>query len=105
MSRIVGPFMGALGSATSDLIGLWGATASTQPASSSQAAVTTNAITAVTLSSTTVTTGAVFLTATAQVAALVTAVNDAITRTAALTTLVNQLRTDLIAVGAIKGSA
>ncbi len=105
MSRIVGPFLGALGNATTDLIGLWGATATSQPASSSQAAVTTQTISTITLSSTTVTTGAAFLTSTAQIAALVVAVNDAVTRAAALTILVNQLRLDLISSGNIKGSA
>lgn len=95
---------GTLGNATSDLVGLWGATASTQPSSSSQAAVTTTPFSTVTLSISASTASAFFLTNSTQLDTLISVCNQATTRAAALTVLVNQLRTDLIAVGAIKGS-
>ncbi len=105
MAKWVGAVQGALGNAVTDLIGLWGVTATTQPASSSQAAVTTLSITAASISTTTITTGAVFLNNSTHISVLQTSVNDTITRVSALTVLVNQLRADLISSGNIKGSA
>ena len=95
----------ALGNATSDLIALWGATATGQPSATNQAAVTTNAFSTLTLSATNVSTAAFFLVNSTQVSDLAALVNQATVRAAALTTLVNQLRTDLVASGNIKGSA
>lgn len=95
---------GTLGNATSDLVGLWGATASTQPSSSSQAAVTTLTISTVVVSFSASTASAFFLTNSTQITDLVSIINSLNTRLSAVTILANQLRTDLISVGAIKGS-
>lgn len=68
-----------IGIASTDKVGFFGTTPADQPASSSQAAVT-----ALTTTHTTTTIAAVVV---------------------ALTTLVNQMRTDLVELGLIKGAA
>mgnify|MGYP000966250006 CR=1 FL=1 len=94
-----------LGDAPTDIVALWGATGTTQPSATNQAAVTTTAFSTLVLSATNVSTSAFFLVNSTQIATLVSLVNEATARATALTTLVNQLRTDLIASGNIKGSA
>lgn len=81
----------SVGQATSDKISFYGVTPVIQPAATAQSTVATTALTAIT--STTLT------------ATDLTNLNAAITRVGALTTLLVQLRADLISLGAIKGSA
>lgn len=71
---------------TSELLHLYGGTAVAQPSGSTQAAVTATAL------------GTISFTSATAAATVVAQVN-------ALTVLVNKLRTDLVALGAIKGSA
>jgi hypothetical protein len=71
--------------------GFWGATPVVQPTATAQSAVATTAIT--TLATTPTATD------------IAVAVNSLITRVAALVTLENQIRSDLVTVGIIKGSA
>lgn len=73
----------------------FGADVIAQPASASQAAVAT---TAITTAAVTTTTGAYGFATTTQL-------NNAMTILAACRTLVNQLRSDLVTLGLIKGSA
>jgi hypothetical protein len=94
----------ALGDSIADTIGFYGVTGVAQQASASQAAVSTAAISAV------ATTGATNsspygYTTSAQADAIVTAINAIITRQALIITLVNELRLDLVTIGAIKGAA
>ncbi len=91
-----------LGQSNTALVGLWGATPVVQPTSASQSAVATSTITAVS-TATPITSGYGYST-TALAQGMQTAVNDVITRTAAQTVLLNQLRSDLVAAGVIKGS-
>ena len=78
------------GQNTSELIGFYGVTPVAQPSGTSQSAVATTAL--VTVGSTTLT------------AADLTALNALVTRAGALTTLVNQIRSDLVTIGIQKGS-
>lgn len=93
----------AIGGTSADTTGLFGATPVAQPAATNQAAVTTTAITAVTTTASS-TASPVGFTTTAQADALVAAVNALITRAALMNTLLNQLRSDLVTLGGIKGS-
>ncbi len=80
------------GQSTTDKIGFYGlATPIVQPADTSQSAVSTAAITTVVA---TVVTSTVWA----------TAINDLISRQAAIITLLNRARTDLVALNLIKGS-
>lgn len=85
-------------------VGLYGATPVAQPSGASQSAVATTAITTVVTTAATSTSPYGFATA-AQGDAIVAAVNSLIARVAADTTLVNQIRSDLVTLGIIKGSA
>jgi hypothetical protein len=79
-----------LGQSASELIGFYGATPVAQPSATAQSAVATTAL---------VTVGSTVLTATD-----LTSINAVVTRAGALTTLVNQLRSDLVTLGVLKGS-
>lgn len=85
-------------------IGLYGVTPVVQAASANQAAVDSTAITGPITTPATSTTPFGFATG-AQADAIVAAVNSLITRVEAMRVLQAQLRTDLIALGAIKGAA
>lgn len=90
-----------LGQSVSDFVGFFGVTAIVQPTSGSQAAVSTAAISAV------VTTGAATTSygfTAAQADSIVSKLNLLITRVADCTTLTNQMRSDLVALGLLKGS-
>lgn len=87
-----GPDGTKFGQSTADLISLWGVTVTTQPTAAAQAAVATTAIT------TAATTTTPFGFASSTQADNLTAIAHA-TRA-----LVNQLRSDLVSVGIIKGS-
>lgn len=91
-----------LGQAATSLIGLWGATPIVQPSGASQSAVSTATITAVS-TATPITSGYGYST-TALAQGMQTAVNDLVTRNAAVVVLINKLRTDLIAAGLIAGA-
>lgn len=80
-----------LGQSTSDLVGFWGKTPIDQPAATDQSAVATATLTTITDIVTT--------------ASVTGAFNAVVARATALTTLVNQLRSDLVDAGIIKGSA
>lgn len=105
-------------------VGLYGTTPAIQPAATAQSAVATDAITAVpttaitTAISTAVTGTFGFVTSEqgnavlaavnsliARVAANTTAINSTITQSAANVTLVNAIRSGLVTIGVIKGSA
>lgn len=86
-----GPDGTRLGQSTADLVGFYGATPVDQPAATAQSAVATTALTTITDIVTT--------------ASVTGAFNSVVARVSAVVTLVNQLRTDLIEVGVIKGSA
>ena len=80
------------GRSTTDKIGFYGlATPIVQPSGTSQSAVATTAITT--------------LVTTPTATDIAVAVNSLISRQSANVTLVNQLRSDLVALGLIKGSA
>ena len=91
----------ALGNSAADVIGAYGFTSS-QPTSANQAAVSSATISQVSLSATQ--TSAWGVTNSSSLATLQVSVNDNSTRVIALVTLVNQLRSDLVATGWIKGS-
>jgi hypothetical protein len=81
-----------LGQATTEKIGFYGGTPVVQPSATAQSAVATTALTTI---------GSTTLTATD-----LTSLNAIVTRCGALTTLVNQLRTDLVTnLNLLKGSA
>ena len=82
-----------LGQSTSDLISFYGKTPIVQPSSANQAAVATTAVT--TASTTTSPAGY----------ATTTQANNIAAQVAALVVFCNQLRTDLVALGIIKGAA
>ena len=90
-----------IGDNTADLVGFWGVTKTSQPTSASQGVVASTAITA---GAVTIITAGYGATNTAQFQSLVDVANSAAVRAAALTTLTNQLRADLVSVGIIKGS-
>lgn len=91
-----------LGATTSTLLGFYGATAISQPTSADQAAVATTAITA--LVTTAATSNSPFGFTSAQANAILAAVNSLITQGAALVVQGNRNRTDLVALGLVKGS-
>ena len=90
-----GPDGVILGKTTSSKVGFFGTTPADQPASSVQAAAPTTAITTAAITTTTNSYGY----------ATTTQLNNHTARTAANTTLLNQIRTDLVELGLIKGSA
>lgn len=79
-----------IGNEATDLVGFYGATPVAQPAATAQSAVGTTAIT--TLATTPTATD------------IAVAVNSLISRVAALTTLANQIRSDNVTLGLLKGS-
>ncbi len=91
------------GNDTSDKISLYGVTPIVQRSGSAQDAVATTAITAPATTAS-ISTGHYGYTST-QADAISSAVASLITRTAANTTLLNELRAALVVLGAIKGSA
>lgn len=93
---------GTLGAATSSPISFYGTTPTTQPTSANQAAVATTAITAV--ATTAATSSSPFGFTSAQANAILSAINSLITFEAADRVLVNQIRSDLVTLGLIKGS-
>lgn len=84
------PAGGQLGDGAADLVGFWGATPVAQPAATAQSALATTTIN--NIGSTTLT------------AADLTGLNSVVARVTALTTLVNQVRSDLVTIGILKGS-
>lgn len=81
----------SFGQSTADAISFYGYTPVVQQAATAQSAVATTALTTLTDIVTT--------------ASVTGAFNSVVARCAALTTLVNQIRTDLVAYGLEKGSA
>lgn len=79
-----------VGRTTSDKVGFWGGTPIVQPAHTSQSAVATTALTTITDIVTT--------------ASVVGAFSSVVARVTALITLVNQMRSDLVNTGLLKGS-
>lgn len=79
----------SFGQSVTDKISLYGKTPVVQPAATAQSAVATTAITTVETLTTTV---------------WAASINSLISRVAALITLTNQVRSDLVTFGAIKGS-
>ena len=99
-----------IGTATTQKLGFWNVTPVVQPASANQAAA--GALTTVTLTdstggtaTTTLGAGITDTVAKDAIASLAAQVNHAVTDLGALRTLLNQLRSDLVAVGLVKGSA
>ena len=92
MSIQLNPYNEAqIGDATTDTLGFYGATPVVQPSATAQSAVATTAIT--TLATTPTATD------------IAVAVNSLISRQSANVTLVNQIRSDLVTLGILKGSA
>lgn len=91
-----------LGQTVSDKIGLFGVTPIVQPSASGQAAVTTATLSSVTQAAPTVT---AYGFTSAQAVALLSAVDGLVTRVNALSTLDASIRTALVNLGLIKGSA
>lgn len=94
----------SLGTAVTDKVGFYGTTPAVQPSGTAQSAVATTAITTVVTTAATSTSPYGFSTST-QADAIVAAVNSLISRVSANTTLSNQVRSDLVTLGVIKGSA
>jgi len=94
----------SVGTAATDKVGFYGATPAVQPAATAQSAIATTAITTVVTTAATSTTPYGFTTST-QADAIVAAVNSLISRVSADVTLTNQVRSDLVTLGIIKGSA
>jgi hypothetical protein len=86
-----GPDGEDLGQSSSDKIGFYGATPVVQPSATAQSAVATTAVTT--------------LVTTPTATDIAVAVNSVISRQAATVTLLNQLRSDLVTLGLVKGSA
>lgn len=86
-----GPDGSYVGQSASDKVGFYGTTPAVQPSGTSQSAVATTAIT--TLATTPTATD------------IAIAVNSLISRVAANVTLINQVRSDLVTLGLLKGSA
>lgn len=84
-----------LGRAAADKVGFFGTTPADQPASANQAAAATTAITTAAITTTTNSYGY----------ATTTQADNITARVASNTTLLNQIRTDLVELGIIKGSA
>ena len=80
-----------IGQTASSKVGFYGATPVVRPSGTNQSAVATTAITT--------------LATTPTFTDIAVAVNSLISRVAAHTTLVNQLRSDLVTIGLLKGSA
>jgi hypothetical protein len=80
-----------LGQSATDLVGFFGATPVAEPTGTSQSAVATTAITT--------------LVTTPTATDIAVAVNSLISRVSAQTTLLNKVRSDLVTLGLIKGSA
>ena len=96
----------AIGDAVTDTIGFYGVTKVAQAASSAQAQVTKTAVTA--LATTTLSAAATGMWAFASSTVAQTwrtRINQCVVDIAALTTLVNRLRADLVSIGIIKGAA
>jgi hypothetical protein len=89
---------------TTEKLGFYGTTPVTQPTSANQAAVSTAAITTVVTTAITTAAGIYGFTTAAQGLALATAINSLITQVAANVVLVNQMRSDLVTLGILKGS-
>jgi hypothetical protein len=81
----------SLGQSATDLVGFFGATPVVEPTGTAQSAVATTAITT--------------LVTTPTATDIAVAVNSLISRVSAQTTLLNKLRSDLVTLGLIKGSA
>jgi|WetSurMetagenome_2_1015567.scaffolds.fasta_scaffold19130_6 hypothetical protein len=94
---------GIIGDAATDTVGFYGATPVAQPATTAQSVVASTAITTAVSTAATSTAPYGFATA-AQGDAVVAAVNSLIARQAAVVTLVNQIRADLVTLGLLKGS-
>ena len=92
----------SFGQSVSDKISFYGVSAIVQPSASAQAVVTTAAIASVTTTTPTIT---AFGYTSAQAAAILTAINDLVTRVTALTSQGNALQDALLDLGLIKGSA
>lgn len=93
-----------IGSTSVAKVGFFGTTPASKPAATNQALASTATITPVATTLATSTTPFGFTT-TAQANALFAAINSLITQVAALTTLGNQIETDLISLGLSKGTA
>jgi hypothetical protein len=93
-----------VGTATTQKLGFYNSTAVVQPASANQAAVTTTTGAAVAATGSTNSSPYGYTTS-AQADAIVTNVNTLRVDVLALATLVNQLRSELVTLGLIKGSA
>lgn len=91
-----------LGQSSTDLISLWGVTPAVQPSGSAQAAVTTATIAAVTTITPTLTAYGFTLT---QATAVLTAINDLVTRVNSNSALLNAIRSAAVTSGLMKGSA
>lgn len=86
-----GPDGTMIGKTSSHLIGFYGATPVDQPAATAQSAVPTTALTTITDIVTT--------------ASVTGAFNSVVARVEALVVLTNKMRTDLVELGLLKGSA
>jgi hypothetical protein len=93
-----------LGQSVSDKIGLFGVTPIVQPSASAQAAVTTATISSVTTTAPIATFGWGFATS-EQATNAVAAINSLVTRVNSLSSLDAAIRTALVNLGIIKGSA
>lgn len=95
------------GQDASDKVAFYGATPIVRPSGSGQSSVSTAAITSVSTAAVTTASGFYGFATAAQGNAVLTAINSLITQAAALTTLANQLRSDLssASLGLIKGGA
>lgn len=80
-----------VGQSTTDKVGFWGVTPVVQPSATDQSAVATTAITTLATEPT--------------ATDIAVAVNSLISRVSAAVTLVNQVRSDLVTAGILKGSA
>ncbi len=92
------------GTSATSLNGFYGATPVVQPAATAQSAVATTAITTVITTGSTSSSPFGFATS-AQADAIVAAVNSLVSRQSAIITLENQIRSDLVTLGLIKGAA
>lgn len=99
-----GPDGVCVGTSATEKVSFYGNTPVVQPSSASQAAVTATAVTAVSTTATITTAAHGFATGT-QADALVARVAQLQVDSAAQTTLVNQLRAELVELGLVKGSA
>lgn len=95
-----------LGQSSSAKIGFYGTTPADQPATASEAAVTLSAATAIATCTFSAAYTGMWAFASSTVAKTIPArLNQCVTDITAIVTLVNQLRTDLVEVGLIKGEA